>query len=105
MKPILVTTTTSSAEEAKSIAANLVETKLAGCVNIMPITSVYAWQGKIQDEAEFKLFIKTSKEMWPKLLERIKELHSYSTPELTAIDILDMHPGYRVWLEECLKIN
>ncbi len=104
MTPLLVTTTTSTEDEARKLSDLLVEGRLAACVNIVgPIASCYFWQGEVQKDTEFKLFIKTAEEKWPALQVAVEKHHSYDTPELTAIKVEDMHPKYRAWLVEYLE--
>ena len=104
MKPILVTSTTPSKEEAETLSAYLVGERLAACVNIFgPISSFFWWEGKVQKEEEYKLFIKSTSDLWEKLLGAIREKHSYSVPEVTRIDIDEMNPDYRKWLADYLQ--
>jgi len=78
-----------------------VEERLAGCVNIvMPIRSIYRWQGKIEDETEVLLIVKTQKELFAHLKTRVKELHSYAVPEVIALPVVDGSEDYLNWLEE-----
>lgn len=103
MEPILVTTTLPTRKEAESLAEKIVKERLAGCINIMgPITSVYFWEGKVEKQEEFKLFIKTSQEKWIDLETFIQVKHPYSVPEISRIEIRDMHEDYLLWLEEYL---
>jgi len=103
MTPVLVTSTTGSIEEAEKISSLLVEKKLAACVNIVgPVTSVYWWEGAVQKEEEYKLFIKSSSERFSSLLQEIKKHHGYSVPEVTAVPIKDLNPDYRRWMKEIL---
>jgi periplasmic divalent cation tolerance protein len=78
-----------------------VEERLAACVNqIGPIQSVYRWEGKLEQSEEQLLIIKTRKELFPALEKRVRELHSYSVPEIVALPIIDGSPDYLRWLEE-----
>jgi len=96
-----VFTTTSSLEEAKKIAHNLVESKLAACVNITPkVVSVYEWQDKINEEEECILLIKTRKELFDAVKERILSIHSYELPEIIMLSIKDGHNEYLEWIEK-----
>ncbi|MDH5719258.1 MAG: divalent-cation tolerance protein CutA [Spirochaetia bacterium] len=102
-KPVLVTTTLPSKEEALKMANNLVKNKLAACVNIAEVFSVYEWENSIQEDNEFKLFIKSFEYIWPKLKDAIKENHTYSVPEISMIYIEDMHDEYKSWMSDnCL---
>ena len=103
MQPVLVTTTVSSKEEANKIASILVSEKLAACANIIgPIQSIYSWQGKIVIDEEYKLFIKSFLEKWPAIKNTIKENHIYKVPEISLIQIHDMHEDYLSWMKESI---
>jgi periplasmic divalent cation tolerance protein len=98
---IIVLVTCGSEGEASNIARSLVEERLAACVNILsPIRSIYRWQGKVWDEKECLLVIKTQKQRFEALEERVKSLHSYSVPEIIALPILQGSPPYLRWLTE-----
>lgn len=92
--------TTDSEEEASTIAKTLVEENLAACVNIVSnLRSVYRWSGKICDEKEFLLIIKTASTNCEQLKNRLKELHHYEVPELIFLPIVDGLPDYLDWLK------
>ena len=96
----IVLITAASEDEAERIACSLVEERLAACVNIVgPIRSVYRWEGKVQNERELLLIVKTRTEALPRLQTRITELHSYDTPEIIALPITAGSEPYLRWLE------
>jgi periplasmic divalent cation tolerance protein len=100
-EPIAVLVTCASEEEASKIAHSLVEERLAACVNILsPIRSIYRWEGKICDEKEFLLVIKTQKKKFEVLEKKVKSLHSYSVPEIIALPIVQGSSSYLEWLAE-----
>ena len=100
----LALTTAGSEEQALQIARGLVERRLAACVNVVgTVCSVYRWQGKIVEEGEKLLLIKTEQRLLPRLRAAIRELHSYDLPELIALPIEDGDPEYLSWLAGCLK--
>ena len=103
MTPIVVQTTCASKDEAKKIAKILVKDKLAACVQIKKIESIYAWKGKIEDEVEFQVMIKTKKENFKKIKRIIKENHSYDLPEIIAINIAGTSKQYLNYLGENIK--
>ena len=102
--PIVVLVTCGSEEEALKIANILVEDRLAACVNLVaPIRSIYRWEGKIWDEKEWLLVIKTQKHRFEELEKKVKSLHSYSVPEIISLPIVEGSPSYLNWLEEMTK--
>ncbi len=96
----LVLVTTSSQLEAEKIAQTLVESKLAACVNILPIQSIYSWKGEIHNEPEFQLFIKTDLRHFETLVAKVRELHSYEVPEIIALPIVAGSQPYLNWIDE-----
>ena len=105
MKQYLVAfVTCGSEEEALKIANALVEESLAACVNmIFPIRSIYRWGGKTCDDKEYLLMIKTQKQRFADLENRIKSLHSYSAPEIIGLPITEGSFAYLKWLGEMTK--
>jgi len=98
---IVVLITTSDEDEAARIARALVEARLAGCVNIIKdIRSIYSWQGKIEDEKEVLMVAKTRESLLDPLMEKVKELHSYTVPEIIALPIIQGSEDYLKWLKE-----
>lgn len=88
-------------ETARKLARMLVERRLAACVNILPgVTSVYAWQGKIEQDPELLLFIKTRAELYAQVEELVRREHPYDVPELVALDFEGGLPAYLKWIEE-----
>jgi periplasmic divalent cation tolerance protein len=96
----VVLVTTNSQPEAEKIAQTLVELKLAACVNILPIQSIYSWKEKIHNEPEFQLFIKTDLRHFEALTAKISELHSYEVPEIIALPIVVGSQPYLNWIDE-----
>jgi periplasmic divalent cation tolerance protein len=102
--PIVVLVTCGSEEEALKIANILVEDRLAACVNLVaPIRSVYRWEGKIWDEKEWLLIIKTQNHQFEALEKKIGSLHSYSVPEIIALPIAEGSSAYLNWIKENTK--
>jgi periplasmic divalent cation tolerance protein len=98
---IVVYVTAGSLAEADRLARVLVEERLAACVNrIGPIQSVYRWEGKLEQSEEQLLVIKTQNKLFAALEKRVRELHSYSVPEIVALPIVDGSPDYLRWLGE-----
>ena len=91
-------------EEAKKIARNLVESKIAACVNIIPnLFSIYEWKNKIEEDNELLLLIKTNEKNSDKLVERIKEIHSYSNPECVGVKIEKGSEKYLKWISDIVN--
>ena len=100
MKAVIVQTTTSNEEEAKKIAKILIQDKLAACVQLKDIESLYNWDGKLCCEIETLLSIKTKKELFSKVKSKILELHSYDTPEIIELDISNISENYLKFIKE-----
>jgi periplasmic divalent cation tolerance protein len=103
-EPIVVIVTCGSEEEALKIANVLIGEHLAACVNLVsPIRSIYRWEGKIWDEKEWLLIIKTQKQRFGELEKKVKSLHSYSVPEIISLPIVEASLSYLNWLIEMTK--
>ncbi|MEO0198131.1 MAG: divalent-cation tolerance protein CutA [candidate division WOR-3 bacterium] len=101
---VQVITTTNSKELAEKIAKNLLEKKLAGCVQIVsPVRSLYWWQGKIEEDNEVIIFIKTRKELYQELEAEIKNCHNYTVPEILCFPVIEGNPDYLEWLNSVTK--
>ncbi len=97
----IVITTVGLKESAEKLAQQLVERRLAACVNIVgPIRSVYRWKQKVQNEQEYLLLIKTTAAHSTELQSALKELHSYDLPECLEIAATGGSDDYLAWLEE-----
>jgi len=97
---IIILVTTSSEEEGRKIAQVLVEKRIAACVNIInDIESIYRWKGKISDEKEVLLLIKTRKKLYKSVEEEIRKLHSYEVPEIIALPIISGSKDYLYWID------
>ena len=98
---IVVYVTAGSADEADRLARSLVDERLAACVNrIKSVQSVYRWQGKVEQSEEELLIIKTSRDRFAALEKRVRELHSYSVPEVIALPVIEGSSNYLKWLKE-----
>jgi periplasmic divalent cation tolerance protein len=98
---LVVFVTCGSEEEAFRIAHVLVEERVAACVNLVsPIRSIYRWKGKVCDEHEWLLVIKTQMARFDDLETRVRALHSYSVPEIIALPIIKGNSSYLNWLKE-----
>ena len=100
----IVLSTAGSEEEARKIAHDLVEKRLAACVNIVPrIESIYRWEGKVESNHEWLLLVKTTAEKFPAVRDAIRELHSYDLPECIAVSIEDGSKDYLEWIGHSVK--
>ncbi len=99
----IILTTTGSKEEADRLAEMLVSRQLAACVQVINIGSTYMWQGKITQEAEFLLLIKTASHLYSEVEKIIVENHSYEIPEIIQIPIVQGLPAYLAWIDENTK--
>ncbi len=93
-------TTTPTRDEAVTIARLLVDEKLAACVQLLPIESFYSWQGRTQNEAELLLLVKTRRALFEKVIARIREVHSYTVPEIVALPFSAGFAGYLNWIDD-----
>lgn len=101
MNEIVVFITASGEDEAVKIARSLVDARLAGCVNIIKnIRSVYRWEETVEDEPEVLMIAKTRKTLFHELMKKVKELHSYTVPEIIALPIIDGSEDYLKWLQD-----
>jgi len=96
---VVVLVTAPSAEKAAELARQLVEERLAACGNVVTgVRSIYRWEGKVQDEAEALLILKTRAELFEPLRARVAALHPYSCPEILALPVVAGHAPYLDWL-------
>src|SRR5579864_1809215 len=101
MSAIVVYCTAASMKEARKLTETLVGEKLAACVSIVPqVHSTYRWKGKIERAEEAFLIIKTQKTKFKALAKRIRQLHSYTVPEILALPVVAGNPDYLKWLKE-----
>jgi periplasmic divalent cation tolerance protein len=105
MSYIFVIMTTPNKEEASKIVRGLLKERLIACANIVgPVSSVFWWQGKIDEENEFLVFMKSHKNLFERLSERVMEIHSYDVPEIIALPIIEGSPPYLDWLKTSLQL-
>jgi len=101
---VVILVTAASKKECRKIARHLVESKLAACVNITrQVESIYHWEGKIADEQEYQLFIKSTRELFSEIKAAISELHSYHTPEIICLPIIEGSRNYLQWVGDSVK--
>lgn len=102
MNYIVLQTTTDSEELAKELAQEAISRRLAACVQIVPVESVYRWQGKLETASEFRCEMKTRADYVGGLRAMIRELHTYETPEVVEILVHELSDEYKSWLDDQL---
>jgi periplasmic divalent cation tolerance protein len=101
---ILVLVTAPTADKAAELARTLVEEQLAACGNVVPgLRSIYRWEGKVHDEAEALLILKTRAPLFEALRQRVVELHPYQCPEVLRLDVEEGHAPYLQWIRDNVR--
>ncbi len=104
MDAIVVLVTTSSEEEATALGKMLVEHRLVACVNVLPkVKSIFQWDGKISEEEECLMILKTRKPLFKALEKMIIAQHSYDVPEIIALPIVEGSPSYLSWVHDMTR--
>lgn len=103
-EPIVVLCTIGAHDDAERLARELVERRLAACVNLVPgLVSIYRWSGRIERDEERLLVIKSSAARFEELKAAILALHPYETPEVIALPISAAHEPYLAWLRDSVS--
>ena len=100
MKPVIIVSTYPDKKTVTKTANELVKKRLAACVNISKISSIYPWKGKIENTSEFLVLFKTTQKNKNALKKAIKKMHPYDIPEIAEIDIISINQPYLKWLIE-----
>jgi periplasmic divalent cation tolerance protein len=100
---VFIYTTCRNPEEARRIGKVVVEKRLAGCVNIWPIESIYSWKGEIKEDDEAVLLIKTIESKVAEIESLILQNHSYSAPIIAVINIHRINRIYKEWLMDWIR--
>ena len=96
--------TVPSQDEGKRLARLLLEKKAAACVNLIPqVTSMYWWEGAIQEDAELLLMVKTHQDQLDELIELIRDNHPYKVAEVISLPIETGNPPYLEWLKASIQ--
>ncbi|MHA2007143.1 MAG: divalent-cation tolerance protein CutA [Promethearchaeota archaeon] len=91
-------------DEGQTIAKNLVENKLAACVNIIKdVISIYRWKGFVQEDNEYLLIIKTTEEKSNAVIQKINEIHSYEIPECIGFKVKKGSNNYLNWIKNVVE--
>lgn len=100
----IVIITTPNREEAVKIVNTLLNERLIACANILdPVHSIFWWKGKIEEEKEVLVLMKSQKSLFGKISRRVMELHSYDVPEILALPILEGSHSYLEWMKVYLE--
>jgi len=99
----VIITTYEHKQEAEALARMLVDERLAACVQMFPIESVYFWKDQVRDGAETVLFIKTKTVLYDQIEAKIKDHHPYEVPEIIQIPITAGLPEYLDWIDDSTK--
>ena len=94
----VILVTAGSEAEAETLAEALIEERLAACVQLMPIRSRYVWKGAVQRDDEVLLLIKTKAALFEAVRTRVRELHSYETPEVVMLPMTAADADYLAWI-------
>lgn len=101
---VVVFITTSSEEEATRIGRSLIDAELAACANILRgVTSIFRWHGRISQETETMMVVKTRLDLFDELAGMVRQLHSYQVPEIIALPIVKGTPAYLDWIVESTR--
>ena len=99
----IAVTTVASEAKAREIAKAALDARLAACVQLFPIQSLYVWKDELREDPEIALHLKIRAEDFPAVQALIRRLHDYETPEIVRIDIAEGDPAYMDWMALCLR--
>lgn len=100
---IIVLVTTANKQEAEKIAEHLINDKLIACANISgPVSSLFCWSENVEHAQEYLMLMKSRQDLFERLVEVVKTMHSYEVPEILALPIADGSRTYLAWLQTCL---
>jgi len=103
---LVIFVTVGNSNDAATLAKSLVEKRLAACVTLLPgVASWYWWEGKVTEDQEVLLIMKTSRDKFAALEKEVLRLHSYAVPEVIALQIVEGSKNYLNWIEESVKEN
>jgi len=100
LEPVtVVLTSVGTEQQAVEISEELIERRLATCVNIVPcLRSIYRWKGKVCEDTEFLLLIKTPQRLFDRVSDAIREFHSYELPEILALPVEAAERNFQEWV-------
>ncbi len=106
MEHLIVFITAPSVQDAENIGNELVDSRLAACVNILPgIRSIFIWNDKKESVDECLLLVKTRKNHFDKIRDKVRQLHSYDTPEIISVEISNGNQDYLDWIDKAVSIS
>ena len=100
MNFLMVYVTCKDGEEAKKIASHLLDKRLVACANMFPVKSMYWWEGKIEEDDEMALLMKTQEEHKENIVKEVLALHSYDVPCVEFFEIAQGNPDYLEWIKK-----
>lgn len=102
---ILITWTSSSKEEANQIVTDLLHKRWIACGNILssPLDSIYLWKGKVVQDREYKVLLKTKSSLFFSICNWIQEKSSYEISEILSFPIAEGNPAYLAWIDESIE--
>lgn len=99
----LVLVTAASEAEAHTIAKHLIDARLAACIALKPIQSIYRWQGTVHHDSEYQLVIKTDLTLFEQIAAQVTQHHSYDLPEIIAVPMIESTEDYGQWIREQVR--
>ena len=100
----LVMTSVGTEQQAVEISEELIARRLATCINIVPcLRSIYRWKGKVCEDTEYLLLIKTPEKLFEQVSSAIREYHSYEMPEKLAIPVTAAEPNFHQWVLQIVE--
>jgi periplasmic divalent cation tolerance protein len=105
LEPVtVILTSVGTEQQAVEISEELIERRLATCVNIVPcLRSIYRWKGKVCEDTEFLLLIKTPKRLFEQVSEAVREFHSYELPEILALPVEAAERHFQEWVLQMVE--
>ncbi len=101
---IIIFITTPDKQCAQKISLRLINDKLAACAQVNgPIESIYQWKGQLHHDKEWRIILKSKKDLFSQIEKTVVEMHPYDIPQIMATEISDGHESYLSWIDECIK--
>lgn len=100
MGMVVVVSTFADMDSARRVSASAVQDRMAACASMVPVRSIYEWEGSLEDSAEYMVIFKTTSQKAGALSEYLSEHHPYDTPEIASIRVQDVNGPYMRWLSE-----